>query len=93
MNGPKYRTYTAEPGVTAHDLMNDATEWLQYSRGLTHLLSELLHDADGVKGEDIAIALDAIEVLTHMGLQSATQAHTRMLWDQTPPVSDLLTRT
>jgi len=90
MNGLNDRVYLASPDATAHELMNDATELLQYARGLTGLLAELIYEADEVKCRDMAIALGAIQALTRMGLQCATQAHTRMIWDQTPPVSDVL---
>jgi hypothetical protein len=90
MNGPKDRTYMVNPSATAHELMNDATEWLQYARGLTGLIAELVYEAEEVKCKDMASALDAIEAMMHMGLQCATQAHTRMVWDQTPPVTDVL---
>lgn len=92
MNGQKERTYTADSGATAHDLMNDATEWLQHARGLTNLLAELIYEAEEVKCTNMASALEAIEALMHMGLQCATQAHTRMVWDQTPPTTDVLSR-
>jgi hypothetical protein len=89
MNG-KNRSYLASPDATAHDLMNDATEWLQHARGLTSLLAGLIYEADEVDCKDTAGALDAIEALTHMGLQCAAQAHTRLVWDQTPPLNDVL---
>jgi hypothetical protein len=72
--------------------MNEATEWLQHARGVTRVLGELLHDANNVDCKELALALDGIEAMTHKGLRCARQAHTRMLWEQTPPVSDLLTR-
>ena len=90
MNGSKDPMSLGNPGATAHDLMNDATEWLQYARGVSSLLASLIYEAEEVRCKDVASALDAIEAMTHMGLQCATQAHTRMVWDQTPPVTDLL---
>jgi hypothetical protein len=92
MDEQKDRTYPVDPDATAHELMNEASEWLQYARGLASLLAELMYETEKVKGKDVAASLEAIEALTHIGLQCATQAHTRMLWDQTPPESDLLTR-
>jgi hypothetical protein len=32
--------YYADPDATAHDLLNNAAELLQYARGLTELLAE-----------------------------------------------------
>ena len=90
MDGSRDRTHLANPGATAHELMNDATEWLQYARGVSSLLASLIYEAEEVKCKDMASSLDAIEAMVHMGLQCASQAHTRMVWDQTPPMSDVL---
>ncbi|NID17238.1 hypothetical protein [Luteibacter yeojuensis] len=90
MNGPKDHPHLTDADATAHALMNEATEWLQHARGISSLLASLIYEAEGVKCKDMASALDAIEAMTHMGLQCATQAHTRMVWDQTPPVNDVL---
>lgn len=92
MNGSKERTYMVDPDAMAHDLINDATELLQSARGLSRLLAALIYEADEVDCTDMASALDAIEALTQLGLLCATQAYTRMVWDQTPAVSDVLGR-
>jgi hypothetical protein len=75
-------TYHVDPEATAHDLMNAATEWLQYARGLTRLLADLVHEADTVDCQRIALGLEAIGALTHMGVQCTAQAHVRMCWEQ-----------
>lgn len=68
--------------ATAHGLLNEATEWLQYSRGLTELLAELVHESDTVDCGRMALGLEAISALTRMGLQCAAHAHSRMSWQK-----------
>jgi hypothetical protein len=75
-------TYHVDPETTAHDLMNAATEWLQLSRGLTALLADLIHEADTVDCQRMALGLEAIGALTLMGVQCTAQAHVRMCWKQ-----------
>jgi hypothetical protein len=67
---------------TAHGLLNEATEWLQYSRGLTELLAELIHEADTVDCRRMALGLEAISATTRMGLQCTAQAHAHMTWEK-----------
>jgi hypothetical protein len=74
--------YHIDPEATAHDLMNEATEWLQYARGLTRLLADLIHEAEAVDCQRLAQGLEAIGALTHMGVQCTAQAHARMCWEQ-----------
>ncbi len=68
--------------ATAHGLLNEATEWLQYSRGLTELLAELVHESDSVDCRRMALGLEAISALTRMGLQCTAHAHARMSWEK-----------
>ncbi|MGA7437418.1 MAG: hypothetical protein WBW32_04720 [Luteibacter sp.] len=65
---------------SAHELMNEATEWLQYARGVTVLLADLVHEADAVDCQQISLALEAIGAMTHAGLQRVGQAHERWHW-------------
>jgi hypothetical protein len=81
-------TYHAAPEATAHQLMNEATEWLQYARGLTGLLADLIHEADAVDCRRMALGLEAIGALAHMGVQCTAQAHVRMYWEQSRDVSN-----
>lgn len=74
--------YHPDPEATAHDLMNEATEWLQYARGLTGLLSDLVHEADSVDCQRMALGLEAVGALMHMGIQCTAQAHVRMCWEK-----------
>jgi hypothetical protein len=72
----------ADPYVNPHDLLNEATEWLQYARGLTQLVSELVHEADAVDCQRMSLGLDAIGALVRMGLQCTADAHARMSWER-----------
>jgi hypothetical protein len=73
----------ADPYVDSHNLLNEATEWLQYARGLTQLLAELVHEAETVDCQRMSLGLDAIAALTRMGLQCTADAHARMSWERT----------
>lgn len=75
-------TYHADPEASAHGLMSAATEWLQYARGLTGLLADLIHEADNVDCQRMALGLEAIGALVLMGVQCTAQAHVRMCWEQ-----------
>lgn len=79
---PDRMCYHADPEATAHALLNEATEWLQFARGLTGLLADLIHEADTVDCKRMALGLEAIGALTNMGVQCAAQAHVRMCWGQ-----------
>lgn len=81
-------TYHVDPEATAHELMNAATEWLQLARGLTGLLADLVHEADTVDCQRMAIGLEAIAALTLMGVQSTAQAHVRMCWEKATATGD-----
>ncbi|HVI54701.1 MAG TPA: hypothetical protein VM621_06580 [Luteibacter sp.] len=52
--------YYPDPDASAHDLLNDAAEFLQYARGLTELLAELVHESDAVDCGRMALSLDAV---------------------------------
>jgi hypothetical protein len=73
--------YHADPETSSHDLMNESIQWLQYARGLTGLLADLIHEADVVDCQRMALGLEAIGALTHMGVQCTAQAHVRMCWE------------
>ena len=79
--------YHVDPEATPHDLLNDATEWLQYARGLTELLADLVHESDAIDCRRMALSLEAIGAITHMGVQCAAEAHARMSWDAEKAVS------
>lgn len=72
----------ADAYANPHDLLNEATEWLQYARGLTQLLAELIHESDAVDCGRVAIGLESIAAMTRMGLQCTADAHARMSWER-----------
>lgn len=74
--------YHADPEASAHELMNESIHWLQYARGLVRLLADLIHEADSVDCQRVALGLEAIGALTHMGIQCTAQAHVRMRWSE-----------
>jgi hypothetical protein len=70
------------PHTDTHDLLNEATEWLQYARGLTQLLAELVHESDTVDCGRMAIGLEAIAAMTRLGVQRTAEAHARITWER-----------
>lgn len=72
----------ADAYANPHDLLNEATEWLQYARGLTQLVSELVHEADTVDCQRMSLGLDGIGALIRMGLRCTADAHARMSWER-----------
>ena len=71
-----------EPETSVHQLMNDATEWLQYAQRLTGFVSELIEDAGELKGKEMAAVLMVIDALMSRGLDCAMQAHTQLVQRQ-----------
>jgi len=72
----------SEPETSTHDLLNQATEWMQYARGLTELLAELVHESDTVDCRRMAIGLEAISALTRLGARCTAEAHARITWER-----------
>ena len=77
--------YYTDPDATAHDLLNNAAELLQYARGLTELLAEFVHESDTVDCRRMALSLDAVAALTQMGAHCAAEAHARLTWAESKP--------
>ncbi len=75
-------SYSIDADASVHDLLNDATEWLQSSRGITELLADLLHQAESVNCLRMALGLEAIGALTQAGVRCATEAHARLCWEE-----------
>ncbi|UPG95094.1 hypothetical protein [Luteibacter aegosomatissinici] len=61
-----------------HELLNEATEWLQYSRGVTATLSDLVHEADSVDCRQMSLSLDAISAMTQAALHLVSEAHAQL---------------
>jgi len=64
---------SVEPSL--HELFNEATEWLQYSRGVTATLSDLVHEADAIDCKQMSLSLDAIAAMTQAALHLVSEAH------------------
>ncbi|QDE38524.1 hypothetical protein FIV34_04565 [Luteibacter pinisoli] len=64
---------TCDPSV--HDLLNEATQWLQYARGVTRLLADLIHEADAVDCKQVALSMEAIAAMTRLGADRVAEAH------------------
>ena len=91
-NGTVHRArYYADPDASAHDLLNNAAEFLQYARGLTELLAEFVHESDTVDCRRMALSLDAVAALTQMGAHCAAEAHARIAWERSGGVGDCAT--
>lgn len=66
--------------ATAHDLLNEATEWMQYAGGVSELLADLVHESDAVDCRRMALALEAIGAMARLGARRTAQAHAMLHW-------------
>ena len=71
---------TAEPQPSPHDLLNDATMWLQYARGVTTVLADLIHEAEEVDCQQLSLSLEAIAAMTQLGVQQLGEARAIAHW-------------
>jgi hypothetical protein len=78
----RYASRPFDNEVSVHDLLNDTTEWLQYARGLTGLLAELVHEADAIDCGRMALGLEAIGAMTQVGIKCAAEAHAQLTWQE-----------
>jgi hypothetical protein len=67
------KTGRSEPSL--HELLNEAREWLQYSRGVTATLSDLVHEADAVDCKQMSLSLDAIAAMMQAAAHLISEAH------------------
>lgn len=74
--------YLFDPEASSHDLLNGAIEFLQYARGISELLADLVHESDVVDCRRMALSLEAIGALANMGMQCTALAHARMSWEK-----------
>jgi len=73
------------PDATSHELLNEASEWLQYACAMTSMLSEMVSEADFeniLSHPRLATALDGIGAMTNLGMLCAAEAHTRLCWER-----------
>lgn len=82
--------YYADPDASAHELLNNAAELLQYARGLTELLAEFVHESDTVDCRRMALSLDAVAALTQMGAHCAAEAHARLPWEKSTAATETI---
>lgn len=82
------RHFHIDPDASAHDLLNAASEWLQYTRRLNRLLIDLVREAGGVDGKRMTYALESVDALMSIGMRCAAEAHGKMLWERFCSVPD-----
>lgn len=73
--------------ASVHELLNEATGWMQYATGVTQLLSDLVHEAYVVICRRMALALEAISAITRLGAQRAAQDHAMVHWERATAVA------
>ncbi|WNL47553.1 hypothetical protein RKE25_07935 [Dyella sp. BiH032] len=72
--------YYADPNASPHDLLSDATEWLQYARHTTRLLADLINEEEPLDHRHLSISLEGIAAMTAMGIRCAALAQGRLQW-------------
>lgn len=78
----RHANYFSDPNAGADQLLNDATEWLQYAYNALKLLAELMQERDNIDVQRWPIMLEGIAAFVEMGTRCAAQAHLRMQWRQ-----------
>lgn len=85
MRTSNFRTPAVTDGASqqpsTHELLNDATMWLQYARGVTVVLADLVHEAEDLDGKQLSLSLEAIAAMTRLGIQQLAEARTKGHWD------------
>ena len=74
----RHTSYFSDPEAGPDELLNDATEWLQYAYCSLKLLAELVHERGSVDVERVPVMLEGIAAFVEMGVRCAGQAHLRM---------------
>jgi hypothetical protein len=72
---------TDEQTPSVHDLLNDATQWLQYARSVLSLVADLIHEADEVDYKQLSLTLEAIAAMTGHGTRKLCDARAQMIWE------------
>ncbi|QDE40922.1 hypothetical protein FIV34_17735 [Luteibacter pinisoli] len=72
---------TDEQTPSVHDLLNDATQWLQYARSVMTLVADLVHEADEVDCKQLSLTLEAIAAMTARGTRQLGEARAQMSWE------------
>ncbi|UPG93885.1 hypothetical protein [Luteibacter aegosomatissinici] len=66
---------------SVHDLLNDATQWLQYARGVTAMLADLIHEAEDFDCKHLSLSLEAIAAMTSHGTRQLGEARAQLSWE------------
>lgn len=66
---------------TVHELLNEATAWLQYARGVTVTLADLVHEAESIEGKQLALSLEAVAAMMRAGTEGVARAHAKWAWE------------
>jgi len=75
----RHTNYFSDPSAGPDELLNDATEWLQYAYNAVKVLAELVHERGSVDVHRLPIMLEGIAAFVEMGSRCAAQAHMRIL--------------
>ena len=78
----RHVNYFSDPGAGPDQLLNDATEWLQYAYNAIKLLAELVDERGSVDAHRLPVMLEGIAAFIDMGTRCAAQAHMRMQWEE-----------
>ena len=76
----RHTHYFSDPEAGPDELLNDATEWLQYAYNAVKLLAELVHERGEVDAHRLPIILEGVAAFVEMGTRCAVQAQMRMQW-------------
>ena len=85
----RHTSYFSDPRAEPDELLNDATEWLQYAYHSLKLLAELVDERGSIDAHRLPIMLEGIAAFVEMGSRCATQAHMGMQWQKMRGVADL----
>jgi hypothetical protein len=78
------RTEVSADEPTVHELLNEATAWLQYARGVVATLADLVHEAEGIETKQLALSLEAVAAMMRTGTEGVARAHAKWVWDNSP---------
>ena len=78
----RHASYFSDPAAGPDELLNDATEWLQYAYHSLKLLAELVDERGNFDVHRLPVMLEGIAAFVDMGTRCAAQAHLRMQWRQ-----------
>ena len=85
----RHTSYFSDPRAEPDDLLNDATEWLQYAYHSLKLLAELVDERGSIDAHRLPIMLEGIAAFVEMGSRCATQGHMGMQWQKMRGMADL----